>query len=57
MDIRAVQSAALPSLRPGNPVADAASFAATRHALALTERLTAEDTVLFLVSGRRFGAF
>lgn len=35
----------------GHPVADAASFAATRHALALTERLTAEDTVLFLVSG------
>ena len=28
----------------GHPVADAASFAATRHALALTERLTAEDT-------------
>ena len=35
----------------GHPVADAASFAATRQALALTERLTAEDTVLFLVSG------
>ena len=34
----------------GHPVADAASFAATRHALALTERLTAEDTVLFLGS-------
>ena len=34
----------------GHPVADAASFAATRQALALTERLTAEDTVLFLVS-------
>lgn len=35
----------------GHPVPDANSFAATAEALALVERLTAEDTVLFLLSG------
>ena len=35
----------------GHPVPDQNSFAATREALALTENLTAEDTVLFLLSG------
>ena len=38
-------------LEAGHPVPNAASFAATRAALALTENLTAEDTVLFLLSG------
>ncbi len=35
----------------GHPVPDENSFSATREALALTESLTAEDTVLFLLSG------
>ncbi|ANR70090.1 glycerate kinase [Selenomonas sp. oral taxon 126] len=35
----------------GHPVPDEHSFGATREALALTENLTAEDTVLFLLSG------
>ncbi|WP_314796184.1 DUF4147 domain-containing protein [uncultured Selenomonas sp.] len=35
----------------GHPVPDANSFAATQEALDLTEGLTAEDTVLFLLSG------
>lgn len=35
----------------GHPVPDAASFAATEDALALTGSLTARDAVLFLVSG------
>ena len=35
----------------GHPVPDQNSFVATREALALTENLTAEDTVLFLLSG------
>ena len=35
----------------GHPVPDENTFAATRRALALTERLTPEDTVLFLLSG------
>ena len=35
----------------GHPVPDENSFAGTRQALALTEDLTAEDTVLFLLSG------
>ena len=35
----------------GHPVPDQNSFAATREALALTENLTADDTVLFLLSG------
>ena len=35
----------------GHPVPDEHSFAATREALALTENLTADDTVLFLLSG------
>ena len=38
-------------MEAGHPVPDAASFAATREALALTENLTAQDTVLFLLSG------
>ena len=35
----------------GHPVPDANSFAATRQALAMTEALTEQDTVLFLLSG------
>ena len=35
----------------GHPVPDADTFSATREALAVTEDLSAEDTVLFLVSG------
>ena len=35
----------------GHPVPDANSFAATEKALALVQRLTEEDTVLFLLSG------
>ena len=35
----------------GHPVPDANSFAATEKALALVQGLTAEDTVLFLLSG------
>ena len=35
----------------GHPVADEASFAATRQVLDMTSRLTSRDTVLFLVSG------
>ena len=35
----------------GHPVPDANSFAATQKALALVQGLTAEDTVLFLLSG------
>ena len=35
----------------GHPVPDANSFAATARALELVEGLTAEDTVLFLLSG------
>ena len=38
-------------MEAGHPVPDENSFAATREALALTENLTAEDTVLFLLSG------
>ena len=38
-------------MEAGHPVPDQNSFAATREALALTENLTAEDTVLFLLSG------
>lgn len=35
----------------GHPVPDENSFSATREALALTENLAADDTVLFLLSG------
>ena len=35
----------------GHPVPDDNGFAATEKALALVQRLTAEDTVLFLLSG------
>lgn len=35
----------------GHPVPDEDSFHATRKALSLTEKLTADDTVLFLLSG------
>lgn len=35
----------------GHPVPDANGFAATEKALALVQGLTAEDTVLFLLSG------
>ena len=35
----------------GHPVPDENSFSATREALALTENLTPDDTVLFLLSG------
>jgi len=35
----------------GHPIPDAQSFSATREALQLTADLTAEDTVLFLLSG------
>ena len=35
----------------GHPVPDENSFAATKKALALVQGLTAEDTVLFLLSG------
>ncbi len=35
----------------GHPVPDENSFSATREALSLTENLTANDTVLFLLSG------
>lgn len=35
----------------GHPVPDADTFSATAEALALTQDLTAEDTVLFLLSG------
>lgn len=35
----------------GHPIPDKRSFAATRQALELTANLTAEDTVLFLLSG------
>ena len=35
----------------GHPVPDPCTFAATEEALALTQDLTAEDTVLFLLSG------
>lgn len=38
-------------MEAGHPVPDENSFAATRKVLALTENLTAEDTVLFLLSG------
>lgn len=38
-------------LEAGHPVPDANSFLATERALALTENLTREDTVLFLLSG------
>lgn len=38
-------------MEAGHPVPDENSFAATREALRLTEHLTAEDTVLFLLSG------
>ena len=38
-------------MEAGHPVPDENSFVATREALALTENLTAEDTVLFLLSG------
>ena len=38
-------------MEAGHPVPDENSFAATREALRLTENLTAEDTVLFLLSG------
>ena len=38
-------------MEAGHPVPDENSFAATREALALTENLTADDTVLFLLSG------
>ena len=38
-------------MEAGHPVPDANSFAATEEALRLTEHLTAEDTVLFLLSG------
>ena len=36
----------------GHPVPDQDTFSATEEALALTDGLTAEDTVLFLLSGR-----
>lgn len=35
----------------GHPVPDASSFAATEEALKITEGLSAQDTVLFLISG------
>lgn len=35
----------------GHPVPDVNSFSAARETLALTENLTADDTVLFLLSG------
>ena len=38
-------------MEAGHPVPDENSFAATRAALRLTEDLTADDTVLFLLSG------
>ena len=38
-------------MEAGHPVPDENSYAATREALRLTENLTAEDTVLFLLSG------
>ena len=38
-------------MEAGHPVPDENSFAATEEALRLTEHLTAEDTVLFLLSG------
>ena len=38
-------------MEAGHPVPDENSFAATTEALRLTENLTAEDTVLFLLSG------
>ena len=38
-------------MEAGHPVPDANSFTATEEALRLTEQLTAEDTVLFLLSG------
>lgn len=38
-------------MEAGHPVPDVNSFAATEEALRLTEHLTAEDTVLFLLSG------
>ena len=38
-------------MEAGHPVPDENSFAATREALRLTEDLTADDTVLFLLSG------
>ena len=38
-------------MEAGHPVPDANSFAATEEALRLTEHLTAEDSVLFLLSG------
>ena len=44
----------LPSIRcceAGHPVPDEGSFDAARKALALTENLTKDDTVLFLLSG------
>ena len=41
----------LTCLEAGHPVPDENSFAATRQALALTENLTADDAVLFLLSG------
>ena len=39
------------SREAGHPVPDENSFSATREALALTDGLTSEDTVLFLLSG------
>ena len=42
---------ALEVYEAGHPVPDEASFRATARALALTDDLTAEDTVLFLLSG------
>lgn len=41
----------------GHPVPDENSFSAAREALALTENLTADDTVLFLLSGGGQRAF
>ena len=38
-------------LEAGHPVPDENSFAATARALSMTENLTAQDTVLFLLSG------
>ena len=44
----------LPNVRifeAGHPVPDANSFSATEEAIKLVQGLTAEDTVLFLISG------
>lgn len=43
--------APLPVLEAGHPVPDAATYAATAQALALTANLTPADQVLFLLSG------